>query len=128
VLIDEPFPEPDLQQLRQQLIAAARDLSGALSRFSNGQMWQEHLQLPAFVEDASLWNEPVSLSEEQIQQLELMVRRYAKTASLPDLHLINQLESFQRVHRELLSFVEKVGTLNLGVGKEQSRPAPDADR
>ncbi len=121
-------PVDGLPGLRQQLVSSARDLDRALLTYSNASLWQDYLQLPAIIDNESLWLDPASISQDQRDQLKRTLDRFDRTASRPDMRLINQFESFQRVHQQLASLLEVLPPLAAPVQEELPPPRGNPGR
>jgi hypothetical protein len=128
VLTFEPADELDLPELRERLLSGAAELNQSMSQYSNGQLWQEHLRLPSFVGESTEWVNPVSISPEQLSQLEFVLGRFDRTSSKTELQLINKFESFHRVHRDLTSLVQRLQDQSFRNVEELPAPRQESDK
>lgn len=108
VLETIPGLASDLPTARLNLIASSADLNQSLTQYANAPVWQDFLRLPECVADEFRWKAGNAVDQDQLNQLLKLLSRFEKTNSKQEMHLINNLESFQSTHRELSNFVQLV--------------------
>lgn len=121
--------ENDIQVVRRDLIASSNALHQSLTRYSNATVWQEYLALPLWVRDDSSLVDSAAIDQDQMNQVMNVFTRFEKTNGAAEMHLINNLEEFRRMHRELASFVGLLQNRSFGDTADfPPPPVQDGDR